>query len=491
MVPGPTSPQLNEKDPLDFGYDTLTCLIALFGRDERGVMRVLLIQPPASLRILDNVFMQEPLALEYLGAGLKLDGHEVALLDTRLNPDIEGMLSHFRPQLVGLTGYTSQVGIILKIARQVKALCPRVTVVVGGHHATVRPVDFNDAAVDFVVIGEGVAALREIVRSMERGGDWDEIRGIGKPRSEGMIFTEPRPYTDLNALPVPDRSLSEPNRPQYFMEWMKPIASIRTSLGCFARCTFCALWAITGGRYLTRDPEAVASELAGIAEEDIFLADDESMCDASRMNRLADLIRTAGIRKKYILYARADTVIRHPQLFGKWRGIGLEVVYMGLEAASDQRLRALRKNITVQQQAMAAKILDDLGILLYASFMIDPDFTRDDFQSLAAYVTHLDLKHASFGILTPLPGTELYTQRKHELTTEQPEQFDFVHSVLPTRLPPQDFYAEFASLCENAIPFRHRLHTLLRYSPRRIGRQADLSGNLLNEIRQLHINRRS
>ncbi|MBI2837371.1 MAG: cobalamin B12-binding domain-containing protein [Acidobacteria bacterium] len=455
-------------------------------------MRVLLIQPPASLRLLDKVFMQEPLALEYLGAGLKIDGHEVALLDTRLNPDIEGSLSCFRPDLVGLTGYTSQVGIIRGIARRVKELRPGVTVVVGGHHATVRPVDFNDAAVDFVVIGEGVGALREIVASVEGGGDRDEIRGIGMHGpDDGMIFTEPRPYTDLNELPVPDRSLSEPNRPQYFMEWMKPIASIRTSLGCFARCTFCALWAITGGRYLTREPEAVANELAGIAEEDIFLADDESMCDASRMNRLADLIRTAGIRKRYILYARADTVIRHPQLFRKWREIGLDVVYMGLEASSDQRLRALKKNITIEQQATAAKLLDDLGILLYASFMIDPDFTRDDFRSLAAYVAQLDLKHASFGILTPLPGTELYTQRKHELMTEQPEQFDFVHSVLPTRMPPEEFYAEFASLCENAIPFRYRLRTLLKYAPRRIGPQSDLSATVLTEMRQMHTNRRS
>ncbi|MEW6366312.1 MAG: radical SAM protein [Acidobacteriota bacterium] len=450
-------------------------------------MRVLLIQPRASLAVLDQLFMHEPLALEYLGAGLKLDGHEVELLDTRLNPDVDGAFARFRPHMVGLTGYTSQAGSIRSLARHLKALDPRITVVVGGHHATVQPVDFNDAAVDMVVIGEGVAALREIVVQMERGGDRGDIRGLGIPRPDGMIFSELRPYTNLDQIPVPDRSLSEPHRQQYFMEWMRPIASIRTSLGCFSRCSFCSLWAITGGRYLTRAPEAVVAELATIAEECIFLCDDESMCDASRMNRLADLIRSAGIRKRYMLYARADTVIRHPALFRKWREIGLEVVYMGLETSSDQRLRALKKGITIEQQTAAAKILDDLDILLYASFMIDPDFTRDDFHSLVAYVRQLDLKHASFGVLTPLPGSELYRQRRHELTTEQPEFFDFVHSVLPTRLPREEFYAEFAALFENAVPFHHLLRTLLKYGPRQIGTQMNLFGTAMQAIRELHL----
>ncbi|HBT83262.1 MAG TPA: B12-binding domain-containing radical SAM protein, partial [Desulfuromonas sp.] len=53
---------------------------------------------------MDQIYLFEPLALEYLGAGLKEDGHEVTLLDARLDPDIDAAVARLRPQLVGLTG---------------------------------------------------------------------------------------------------------------------------------------------------------------------------------------------------------------------------------------------------------------------------------------------------------------------------------------------------------------------------------------------------
>jgi hypothetical protein len=51
------------------------------------------------------------------------------------------------------------------------------------------------------------------------------------------------------------------------------------------------------GRYLKRNPERVVEELAGIEVECVFFADDESLIDASRMTRLAQLIKEAGIKK--------------------------------------------------------------------------------------------------------------------------------------------------------------------------------------------------
>jgi hopanoid C-3 methylase len=175
-------------------------------------------------------------------------------------------------------------------------------------------------------------------------------------------------------------------RKRYFSEWFKPLASVRTSLGCTARCNFCALWSITGGKYLRRDLAAVVEMLKTIAEPNVFFCDDESMCDARRMDRLADLIREAGIRKNYFLYGRADTIVRHPELFAKWAGIGLAQVFVGMEDYSDQRLAAMNKGITSDQQAWAAKILDELGIMVYASYMVDPAYTREDFRGLPAYV---------------------------------------------------------------------------------------------------------
>lgn len=449
-------------------------------------MRVLLIQPPSCYPESDQFFLFEPLALEYLGAGLRLDGHEVELLDARLEPDIDGVFRRFRPEAVGVTGYTSQVNIVRTLAARLKGLDLSLFVIVGGHHASVRPEDFNDPAIDVVVIGEGVFTLREILRGSREVDALLAVRGLALPGAEGLRFSEPRPYTDLDALPFPDRSLTSRHRHRYFSEWFKPLASVRTSLGCTARCNFCALWSITEGRYLRREPEAVVAELRQVAEANVFFCDDESMCDVKRMDRLADLIREAGIRKKYFLYGRVDTIVNHPELFAKWAKIGLVQVFVGMEDCSDARLAAMNKHITVAQQTEAARVLDELGIMMYASYMVDPAYTREDFRALLAYVRRMRHKYATFTVMTPLPGTQLYAEHEHELLSHKPELYDLVHALLPTRLPMPEFYAELANLWARAVPLYRILPTLTRFGLRGMLHRIRLFGIVLARLRAAH-----
>jgi len=450
-------------------------------------MRVLLIQPPSTDTLMDKVYLFEPLGLEYLGAGLKLDGHEVELLDARLEPDIEGACRRFRPEVVGLTAFTNQLNLVKAIAAQVKALLPNPLVVVGGHHATVSPSDFNDPAIDAVVIGEGVVALREIMQAHACGGDLAAIDGVAVPAPEGMRFGTPRRYTDLNELPFPDRTLTARHRNNYFSEWFSPLASVRTSLGCTARCNFCSLWSITGGKYLRRAPEAVVEELRQVAEPNVFFCDDESMCDARRMDHLADLIKASGIKKRYFLYGRVDTIVKYPELFAKWADIGLAQVFVGMEDYSDARLAAMHKGITVAQQEQAVRILDELGVMMYASYMVDPAYDRDDFSGLVAYVRRMKHRYATFTILTPLPGTELYAEREAELLSRKPELYDMLHALLPTRLPLQEFYAEYARLWTRAMPLYRVLPVMARFGARGMWQRVRLFGAFLGKIRRAHL----
>lgn len=430
-------------------------------------MRILLIQPTSSIEFIDRVYMHEPLALEYLGAGLRLDGHDVLLLDARIDADVLSKGRDFQPDIVALTGYTSQVNIIKELAGKFKAgSCPPF-VVVGGHHATVRPVDFNISSIDLIVIGEGVSSLREITGKLAAGKDFDAIDGLAVP-GETLRFTRARPHCSLNDLPMPDRSLTARYRNHYFSEWLQPLASVRTSLGCVGRCNFCALWSLTGGKYLKRDPIKVIEELQSIDEKNIFFCDDESMCDVKRMALLADLIGENGIQKNYFLYARADTIVRNPDLFAKWRDVGLRQVFVGMESFSDSHLQAMNKGLTLEQQEQAVEVLRDLGILLYASFAVNPDFSREDFRSLTAYIRRLKLHHASFSILTPLPGTIMYEERQGDLLPYRPEMFDFIHTVVPTRLPFKEFYSEFARLWQCAIPLHRALKTFSFYGLKRL-----------------------
>ena len=450
-------------------------------------MKILLIQPYSSSDMMDQIYLFEPLALEYLASGAKLDGHEVLILDARIERDIEGAIRAFKPAVVGLTGFTSHLNIIKAIAGQVKEIDREITVIVGGHHATVRPGDFNDPRIDFVVIGEGVFALRELLKVVEGTMDLLRVRGVAVPSPEGLLYTDPRPYTPLVELPLPDRSLTAAYRRSYFSEWFKPLASIRTSLGCTARCNFCALWGITDGKYLRREAEKVVVELQGIAEENVFFCDDESMCDTRRMAQLADLIEAAGIRKNYFLYARVDTIVRHPELFARWRQIGLSQVFVGMEDFSDARLEAMNKGVTAAQQEEAAKILDRLGIMMYASFMVDPDYTKEDFVTLKNYIRKLKLKYATFSVKTPLPGTELYESVKHRLLSDKPELFDMIHALVQPRLPLQEFYREMATLYSTAVPLYRVLPVLLKYGLHGMTLRVRLFGEFLKRLQQFHL----
>lgn len=425
-------------------------------------MKVTLIQPPSGSKYMDTLYMHEPLALEYLGAGLILDNHEVTIIDARLEQDYVAKLKSDKPQIIGLTGFTNQLAIIKEMASKIKAIDLSIFIIVGGHHATVKPEDFNVKDIDLVVRGEGVTALNEILQCLESNKPFASILGLGIP-GEQMYLTPSRAHPGLDDLPIPDRSLTKNYRKYYFEEWMKPIASIRTSLGCTNRCTYCALWALTGGKYLARKPELIIQELESIEEQNVFFCDDESMCDWKRMDKLADLIIENGIKKKYYMYARVDTIVRHPSLFAKWKDIGLAQVFIGFETFNNKQLNDLRKNITTAQQYEAAKILNDLKINIAGSFMVDPSYTREDFNGLISHIRSLKVDVVICSILTPLPGTQLYESKKQELITDKPETFDFLHTVLPTKLPLKQFYSEFARLLNKATPLLTSIRYIRKY----------------------------
>jgi radical SAM superfamily enzyme YgiQ (UPF0313 family) len=85
-------------------------------------------------------------------------------------------------------------------------------------------------------------------------------------------------------------------------------------------------------------------------------------------------------------------------------------------------------------------------VTIWGAFIIDPDWTADDFKRLRDYVNEKEITHTQFTILTPLPGTSLYASRFDELVTHDYSCFDTLHAVLPTRLPREEFYKHFASL---------------------------------------------
>jgi radical SAM superfamily enzyme YgiQ (UPF0313 family) len=427
-------------------------------------MKILLVQPPKPERALggEDFSIFEPLALEYLAAGVA-GGHDVRILDMRLDPDLDSLLHDYQPDVVGITSYTVHVNTVKRIFEHIKALHPDIATIVGGHHATVLPEDFYTPFIDIVVVGEGVFPFREIIGQLEKKMEPSRIPGAVCIENGPVMIRRADQGIDLDVFPFPRRDLTADYRESYFSEWMKPLASIRTSKGCVFKCQFCALWKLTEGHYLTRRPDHIVEELGMIKEKCVFFADDESLLDTKRMGVLADLIQRAGIRKRYFLYGRSDTIAKHPELIEQWKKIGLERVFVGLEFMRDADLKLIRKGSTVQNNTQAVKVLKNLDMDIYPTFIIRPEFDRRDFADLRKYCLDLDLNFIGFSVLTPLPGTDLYQEVKGRLINSNYDYFDFLHTLMPTTLPIKDFYRELTTLYRRSRPLRNQIKLLRKY----------------------------
>ena len=291
---------------------------------------------------------------------------------------------------------------------------------------------------------------------------------------------------DLDALPFPARTLTAEYRSEYYSEWMKPLASIRTSKGCPFKCNFCALWKLTGGRYLCRQPERIVEELQEVEEEFVFFADDESLVNAKRMKRLAELIKAAGIRKRFFLYGRSDTIVKNPDLLEAWRDVGLERVFVGLEFFREEDLDFINKGSSVSDNEQAIRILQDLRIDIFPSFIVRPEFTHADFEAFRQYCRDLGLGFFAFSVLTPLPGTDFYEQVKDRMLTHDFEFFDFVHTVLPTALPLEEFYAEYRQLYMKSSSFWKQRRFFGKYQLTELPSALLRAFRVLNRFKTLH-----
>jgi radical SAM superfamily enzyme YgiQ (UPF0313 family) len=181
------------------------------------------------------------------------------------------------------------------------------------------------------------------------------------------------------------------------------------------------------------------------------------------MFKLAELIKDRGIQKRYFLYARSDTITKNPGLIKQWRDIGLERVFVGIEFCRDEDLHYIHKNSTTKDNDLAIEILHGLGIDIYASFIIRPEFSSDEFAALRNYSNQSGLSFASFAVLTPLPGTELYEEVKDKMLTHDYDYFDFIHTLLPTKLSLKKFYQEYHDLYTKGIAFGKQLLFLRKY----------------------------
>ncbi len=410
-------------------------------------MRILLVQPNARNGSIGFhlVAFPEPLALEILAAAVP--GDEVSILDMRIDDDLVGAIAAFAPDLVAVTALTTEVYAAQDVLATVKTYAPEVFTVVGGHHATLVPQDFYLPSVDAVCLGEGEAVFPELVEALRRGRGLKHVPNLIWRDGDGFVHNGRRvPDLDMDALPLPRRDLVRQYRGHYFMLVHQPESAVATGRGCPYRCNFCSVWEFYQGKTRQMSPGRVVEELGNIETEHLTFVDDNFIFAGRREAEIAERIKAEGIRRLYSMECRSDAIVRHPNVIAQWAGLGLRSVLLGLEGANDGRLASVNKKTTARMNEEAIRILQANGLNIWGAFIVDPDWTADEFRALDDYVRRLGITLPQFTVLTPLPGTQLYRQRRRELLTDDYTCYDTLHAVLPTRLPREEFYQRLAEL---------------------------------------------
>jgi radical SAM superfamily enzyme YgiQ (UPF0313 family) len=414
----------------------------------KKTLRILLIQPEChtpgiGFRL---AALPEPLALELLAA--TVPEHDVRILDMRLDMNLARVLADFQPDLVGATALTTEVYAAQDVFREVKRIHPETFTVIGGHHASLLPEDFLQPYVDAIALGEGELVFPQLVSALSAGRDLKAVPNlIWRDRGGSFMHNSHREgELHMDKLPLPRRDLTAAYRNDYFFLFDKPDTSVATGRGCPYRCNFCSVWTFYKGKTRQMSPRRVMTEIQAVTTDHMTFVDDNFLMNHRRENEIADLVKSGGISKRFSMECRTDSIVRHPELVKKWVDVGLYAVLLGLEGASDGTLEKVNKKNSSRVNDEAIRILHDLGVIIWGAFLVDPGWGADDFQRLKEYVNSREITHTQFTVLTPLPGTELYNEYRGRLLTDDYACFDALHSVLPTRLPREEFYRHFASL---------------------------------------------
>jgi radical SAM superfamily enzyme YgiQ (UPF0313 family) len=429
-------------------------------------MNILLIRPkPSNETIgLQHVMICEPLELEYLAGNIKHEDVDTFIIDMIIEKKpIEYFIKQYQPDIVGLTGYITHIKIINELSRRIRAVNPEIVIVVGGVHAEVMPEDFDSPYIDYVVEANPIDTFNEII-SYVKNKTRDEIKHQPHIKGTYRIGTVNLKMPTFN-YSQPNRSKVDGYRSRYYYMFHNPCALMKTSFGCPYNCSFCFCKEITDGKYYERNLDSVIEELKTIAEKEIYIVDDDFLFSRDRLNAFCDELQANNIKKKFLVYGRADFIANNEDIIERLAENGLSAVIVGLESYRDKDLDSYNKHTSIKENEKAVEILKKYDIELYATIILPMDFTKKDFINLGLWIKKLGIKFVNLQPLTPLPGTDIFNEYEKDLIIKRNdyEKWDLAHLALkPIHLSVRAYYLEIIKLYYRIIMSPESIKNMIR-----------------------------
>jgi hopanoid C-3 methylase HpnR len=407
-------------------------------------MRVLFVHP--SPLMYSEIFLRlEPLGLERVAGAARAAGHEVRVLDLQVfdHAELERELAALRPDVVGFgLNYLANVPEVLDLAKLIRRRLPRCFQFAGGHSVSfIAPhvLEQSQGGLDAVVRGDGELITPLLLEAVAGGGVAAARELPGVVTAEGAGRGAPLMLDSIDECP-PARELMRKRR-KYFIGELDPCASIEFTRGCPWDCSFCSAWTFYGRAYRMATPEAAARELESIREPNAFIVDDVAFIKSEHGEAIAREVERRRIRKRYYLETRADVLLRNTEVFARWRALGLEYMFLGVEALDEQGLELYRKRVSPDTNVRALQTARELGIMVAINLIVDPQWDERQFELVREFALSVpEIVHLT--VITPYPGTELWHSQSQSLTTLDYRLYDIQHAVLPTKLPLERFYEQ-------------------------------------------------
>ncbi|MBK8251317.1 MAG: B12-binding domain-containing radical SAM protein [Polyangiaceae bacterium] len=269
-------------------------------------------------------------------------------------------------------------------------------VVLGGIHPTACPDEALQHA-DAVVLSEAEDLWPEVLRDFK-------AKQL-KPIYKGAL-------PDLAGRPKPRRDIFRSKK--YI-----PFQVVQTMRGCPYPCEFCSVSTQNGVTMRFRPADEVLAELRTLGKLILF-ADDNVMIHRAYSKEL--FTKMIPLQKHWIGQCSLAAVkrIENVKLMAE---SGCKALFIGFESVDEETVKytGKRQNKPSQYKEVM-QMLHEHGISTWGSFVFG--FDTDDsevFDRTVEFGVNMQLTMALYAILTPYPGTALYTRLRNErrLTDER------------------------------------------------------------------------
>lgn len=334
-------------------------------------------------------------------------------------------LAALKPDVVGLSAMTYEAGCLHQVAKLLKQRLPGVVVVAGGPHPSVAAADvLADAAVDFVVRGEGEFTFRDLLDGLEAGRtEWSECQGLSWRDAAGEVHHEPDrpPPAQLDELPFPAWDLIDHAKyhtvPRGGVIYAhKEFATMFSSRACPWRCTYCHN--SYGKTFRDRSAEHVLAEIELLVTKfgvkELVFMDDIFNFKPERAKKIARGIIDKGWKLALTFPNGFRGDILDEELVDLLKQAGMYRCMVAVESAVPRIQKVMKKNLKIDKVERIVDYIARRDVMVHGAFMLGfPSETEDEMQATIDWAARSSFHTAAFFRVIPFKGTELFQQVEH------------------------------------------------------------------------------